>query len=333
MTRIGLVLGGGGVVGQAYHAGVLAVLQHDVGFDARTADLIVGTSAGSITGALLRLGVSPEDLAAWTVKAPLSGDGEVLQQLAGIDVPELAPFRPLELLTRPARLPGWHMVRRALTHPVRFRPLAAGLALLAPGRHDIVAQLAALEELEVSRWPEGDLWICAVRRRDGRRVVFGRPGSPRAPLHLAVGASCAVPGYFAPVEIGRHSYVDGGVHSPTNAALLRGCGLDLAIVVSPMSGPPGMVPDLYAATRRYSARLLQREIRALEQAGVATVVFTPSAAEQRAMGNDMMSRKRLDEVLQQSFFAAGAAAARSEVHGLLRTAVEEWPSDGEAAAG
>ncbi|NYJ07369.1 patatin-like phospholipase family protein [Petropleomorpha daqingensis] len=321
MTRVGLVLGGGGVVGQAYHAGVLAVLQHDVGFDARTADLVVGTSAGSITGALLRLGVSPEDLAAWTVKAPLSGDGEVLAQLAGTDVPELAPFRPLELLSRPARLPGWHMVRRALSNPLRFRPLAAGLALLAPGKHDIVAQLAALEELETTTWPERDLWICAVRRRDGRRVVFGRPGSPPAPLHLAVAASCAVPGYFAPVEIGGHGYVDGGVHSPTNAALLRGCGLDLAIVVSPMSGPPGVVPDLYAATRRYSARLLQREVRALEQTGVRTVVFTPSAAEQKAMGNDMMSRERLDEVIQQSFFAAGAAAAREDARALLKEAL------------
>ena len=50
MTRIGLVLGGGGVVGQAYHAGVLAVLEHDLGFDPRSADVVVGTSAGSITG-------------------------------------------------------------------------------------------------------------------------------------------------------------------------------------------------------------------------------------------------------------------------------------------
>jgi NTE family protein len=320
MTRIGLVLGGGGVVGQAYHSGVLAVLQHDLGFDARQADLVVGTSAGSITGTLLRLGVSPEDLAAWTVKAPLSSDDDVLAHLAGTDVPELAPLRPRDLLSRPAGLPSWHMVRRAVTRPWLFRPLAAGLALLAPGRHDIVAQLAALRELGTGTWPQ-QLWITAVRRRDGRRVVFGRPGSPSAPLHLAVAASCSVPGYFAPVEIGGTSYVDGGDHSPTNAALLRGCGLDLAIVVSPMSGPPGLRPDVYAATRRYSARLLAREVRALERAGVRTVVFTPGEAEQRVMGNDMMARDRVDQVLQQSFFAAGARAAERDARELLRSAV------------
>ncbi len=222
MTRVGLVLGGGGVVGQAYHSGVLAVLEHDFGFDARTVDVIVGTSAGSITGTLLRLGVSAEDLAAWTVKAPLSDEGDVMRHVAGTRVPDLAPFRPLSVLRRPLGLPGRHMVQRALTRPWRFRPLAAGMALLPPGRHDIVEQLAALRELERPEWPQPPLWICAVRRRDGRRVVFGRPGTPPVPIHLAVAASCAVPGYFAPVQIGGHSYLDGGVHSPTNAAVLRG---------------------------------------------------------------------------------------------------------------
>src|SRR3954462_8370807 len=133
MTRIGLVLGGGGVVGQGYHSGVLAVLQHDFGFDARNADMIVGTSAGSITGTLLRLGVSPEDLAAWPVTAPLSSDDDVLAHLAGTDVPELHPPRPRALLSRPAGRPSWHRVRRAVTRPGLCRPLAAGLALLAPG--------------------------------------------------------------------------------------------------------------------------------------------------------------------------------------------------------
>jgi NTE family protein len=317
---VGLVLGGGGVVGQAYHSGVLAVLENDFGFDARQADMIVGTSAGSITGTLLRLGVKAEDLAAWTVKAPLSGEDDVLRQIAETPLPELAPLNPLELIRRPLRLPGRHMLARALTRPMQFRPMAAGMALMAPGRHDILEQLAALRELERPQWPERDLWICAVRRRDGRRVVFGRPGAPDAPIHLAVGASCAVPGYFAPVRIGRHSYIDGGVHSPTNAALLRGQRLDVVIVIAPMSGPTGWRPGFFPAARRYSDRLLRREVRALEAQGVKTVVFTPGPAEQQVMGTDMMSRERLDKVLQQSFLAAGAYAATSEVADLLRSA-------------
>jgi NTE family protein len=322
VTRVGLVLGGGGVVGQAYHSGVLAVLEHDFGWDPRSADMIVGTSAGSITGTLLRLGVSAEDLAAWTVKAPLSGDDVVLRQMAEATIPELAPFRPLELLRRPLRLPGRHMVARALTRPLQFRPMAAGMALMAPGRHDILEQLAALRELERPEWPQPGLWICAVRRRDGRRVVFGRPGSPEAPIHRAVGASCAVPGYFAPVQIGRHSYVDGGVHSPTNAAVLRGQGLDTVVVIAPMSGPAGWRPGIFPAARRYAERLLQREVRALQAEGIRTVVFSPGPGEQQVMGTDMMSRRRLDEVIQQSFLTAGAYAATPEVADLIRRAAD-----------
>jgi NTE family protein len=322
VTRVGLVLGGGGVVGQAYHSGVLAVLEHDFGWDPRSADMIVGTSAGSITGTLLRLGVSAEDLAAWTVKAPLSGDDVVLRQMAEAAIPELAPFRPLELLRRPLRLPGRHMVARALTRPLQFRPMAAGMALMAPGRHDILEQLAALRELERPEWPQPDLWICAVRRRDGRRVVFGRPGSPEAPIHRAIGASCAVPGYFAPVQIGRHSYVDGGVHSPTNAAVLRGQGLDTVVVIAPMSGPAGWRPGIFPAARRYAERLLQREVRALQAEGIRTVVFSPGPGEQQVMGTDMMSRRRLDEVIQQSFLTAGAYAATPEVADLIRRAAD-----------
>jgi NTE family protein len=322
MTRVGLVLGGGGVVGQAYHSGVLAVLEHDFGFDARKVEVIVGTSAGSITGTLLRLGVSAEDLAAWTVKAPLSGEGDVMRHIAETSVPDLAPFRPLSLLRRPLRPPGRHMVQRALTRPWQFRPLAAGMALLAPGRNDIIEQLAALRELEQPEWPEPALWICAVRRRDGRRVVFGRPGTPQVPIHLAVAASCAVPGYFAPVHIDGHSFVDGGVHSPTNAATLRGSGLDLAIIISPMSGSAGWRPDFYAAARRHSSRLLDREVRALEAEGIRTVVFAPGAGEQQVMGNDMMSRNRLNEVIRESFLAAGRRAATPAVIDLIQMAAE-----------
>jgi NTE family protein len=129
-----------------------------------------------------------------------------------------------------------------------------------------------------------------------------------------------VPGYFAPVVIGGRSHVDGGVHSPTNAAVLRGLGLDLVIVVSPMSGAAGWRPDFYAAARRHSTRLLDREVRALEAEGIRTVVFAPGAREQQVMGTDMMSRARLNEVIQESFLATGRRAAEPAVADLIRLA-------------
>src|SRR5579863_6043295 len=75
---IGLVLGAGGVVGQAYQAGVLAALQREIGWDPRAATTIVGTSAGAVTGAALRAGVPGPDLAASLYGAPPSRQGAAI---------------------------------------------------------------------------------------------------------------------------------------------------------------------------------------------------------------------------------------------------------------
>ena len=319
MSGVGLVLGAGGVVGQAYHAGVLAALEHDCGWDPRTAEVIVGTSAGSITGTLLRANVPASELAAWTVRAPLTTEGRVLHQMLGTEIPDFEPFRLMHLLRLAPNLPGWELLRNVAIRPWNLRPMVAALALLAPGRFDIATRLAMLREVEGQSWPARDLWICAVRRSDGRRVVFGRPGSPDVPLHLAIAASCAVPGYFAPVKIDDQSYVDGGAHSPTNAATLRTRALDLVIVVSPMSGPARLPTDLYGASRWHAARVARREVRALRESGTAVVVFRPGRVEQEAIGNNFMARDRVDQIVQEAFLGAGSFVAKPDIRRLLAT--------------
>src|SRR5437763_1833905 len=79
-------------------------------------------------------------------------------------------------------------------------------------------------------------------------------------LARAVAASCAIPGYFHPVEINGEVYVDGGVHSPTNAGVLRGHELDLVLVSSPMSVDLSAVrPTLDVGVRAAMHRYLRRE--------------------------------------------------------------------------
>jgi NTE family protein len=149
--------------------------------------------------------------------------------------------------------------------------------------------------------------------------VFGRPGSPPVPLHLAIAASCAVPGYFTPVDIDGHTYVDGGAHSPTNAAILRARSLSLVIVVSPMSGPAPRVPtNLAEGLRWHAARMVRREVAALRAGGTPVIVFRPGHEEQAVMGDDFMSRERVDKIVGAAFLAAGRyAAARADVRDLL----------------
>jgi NTE family protein len=307
MANIGLVLGAGGIVGQAYHAGVLAALEAEAGWDARRADLIVGTSAGSITATLLRGGVPASDLAAWTTRTPLSLEGHLLEELFGREFPELEPLRVSHLLRRPSP-PSPALVQRLLLRP--WQPPGVGLllTLVAPGRTDISRLLEPLRSVEPPGWHDGDMWICAVRRRDGRRVIFGRPGSPKVPLHLGVAASCAVPGYFAPVTIDGISYVDGGVHSPTNAAVTARQGLRTVIVVSPMSGAQGIPTDVMSVVRRHASFRLRFEVRALIGVGVEVIVFEPDASVQEVMSREWLSRERVDEITRAAF-----ASARSQL--------------------
>ena len=159
--------------------GVLAALEQDVGWDPAYGRVIVGSSAGSVTGAALRLGVAASDLA-----ARADGRPAVPRRARPSSTPSTAPTRPC-----PSPSPGDLAPRLA---PAVARaadpddPPAVGAPgrppsparCCPPGRYDLRERTEVLDQLG-SGWPTG-LWICAARRDDGRRVVFGRAGSPFA---------------------------------------------------------------------------------------------------------------------------------------------------------
>ena len=133
--------------------------------------------------------------------------------------------------------------------------------------------------------------ICAARQDDGRRVVFGR-GAPSSLVSDAVAASCAIPSYFAPVPIGSRHYVDGGVHSATNADVLVHADLDVVIVVSPMSAAHGTSRTADAGVRWAMHRRLEREIRRVRAQGTKVVRFEPRPATLAVMGLNAMAEDR-----------------------------------------
>ena len=92
-ARVALVLGAGGVVGHAFHVGVLSALADELDWDARCVQLVVGTSAGSVVAASLRAGLSPADLRRRLTGEPLSPEGTALMDRAqaalnAIDIPD-----------------------------------------------------------------------------------------------------------------------------------------------------------------------------------------------------------------------------------------------------
>jgi len=328
--RIGLVLGAGGAVGHAFHAGVLAALTDETGWDARDAQIIVGTSAGSLVGAFVRAGLSGTDLAARATDEPMSDEGRELVDRAVAATQHLAPI--------PSRPPRRHGVptmsalaarTSAAFQPWSVRPGAVAAAALPAGRISTDVIASGVRPL-FDHWPDRTLWINAVDLHRGRRVTFGRDGAPAADVASAVAASCAIPGFFAPVSIDGVRYVDGGTHSPTNADLVAGLGLDLVVISSPMSVARNSVrlaPDQPA--RRLSRLTLAAELTRVRRGGTPVLTFQPTSADLGVMGLNAMDPARGAEVVRQARRSArdrlGRPDARDRVV-LLDAATASGPT-------
>lgn len=312
--NIVVVLGAGGVVGHAFHVGVLSALLDEFGWDARRARLIVGTSAGSVVAASLRAGLGPSDLRRRVAGEPLSPEGEMLVGRAqaalaasgegsnGDDDADTAEERAFGAITRRLRIASPERVRRAFREPWRVTPGSLVSAVLPAGRRSTAHLRAPYDAMIGPRWPDKHTWIVAVELDVGRRVVFGRPGAPVVTVGAAVEASCAIPGYFAPVTVDGNRYVDGGVHSTTNADLGadRDAPPDLVIVSAPMSAVSGAVPrSRTLSLRQLVRRQVAGEVAALRAKGIPTVTFQPTADDLAVMVGESMNPAKASTVCAQ----------------------------------
>jgi NTE family protein len=302
-----LVLGAGGLTGQAFHLGVLTALSDLTGFDGRKADVVVGTSAGSLVAAALTAGFGAADQAAM-----LHGDqpsAEASQRLNRLRAKAKSlPVLEEEAIARRGPLaPG--ALLAAARRPWGVRPAAVMSGLLPAGRNTTHGISRGITHLHGQDWPGSGLRICAVRARDARRVVFGSPNAPKVDVGTAVAASCAIPGYFSPVFIDGQPYVDGGAHSPTNADVVRRDEPDLVVISSPMSFGPGGTRTPDALIRLAVRRYLAREVRLLRRRGATVVVFQPSPHDLAAMGLNPMKLVRGPDIVET---AAATVKARLE---------------------
>lgn len=249
-----LVLGGGGVTGVAWELGVLAGLA-EVGLDPAAAETVIGTSAGSVVGALLRSGSALEELYAGQLT---DASGEVADRVTGAVV---------------ARL-GWAALRGR--DPVRARVRIGRMALSASTMPEPRRRAVIAARLGADRWPVAPLRVTAVDAVSGEFVVFDRDSG--VSLVDAVGASCAVPGVWPPVTIGERRYIDGGMRSPVNADLARGARR--VLVLAPVTrglGPIGRLRD---------------QVTALRGAGARVVVVSPDGGARRAIGRNVLDPAR-----------------------------------------
>jgi NTE family protein len=297
--RIGLVLGAGGVLGGAWLTGALEALAAETGWEAANADHVIGTSAGSVLAALIAGGVASTSLSA--------EDREAIFEAVLGQSGEMRRFEwreqgaPWWRLNFPGSL-GMCVSGRGRARAEMFFRLVCGIV-----PHGVLSGRPIESTINAwagEAWPEPrNCWIVACDYHTGRRIAFGRTGAPDATLGQAVAASCAIPGYYRPQRIGGRLYVDGGVHSMSNLDLLGGLGLDLVVVLSPLSShhavpfwrPLGRVLSAY---RWLAARQVEAEASVLRSQGTEVVIIEPTGDDIAAMGVNLMNAGRRHQVLE-----------------------------------
>src|SRR3954464_5516984 len=122
--KVGLVLGAGGVMGGAWLTGGLHALPTETGWDPASADVVVGTSAGSMMGALLASGVPPWFMVAHSAGETFEGLNDAVGRPPGeADRAAGAVFRA-DAGAFPFVPGSWKLVLSSLRGPFSHRPTA-----------------------------------------------------------------------------------------------------------------------------------------------------------------------------------------------------------------
>lgn len=263
-----LALGAGGLVGTAWMAGLACGLR-DSGVDLGEADLIVGTSAGAITAALLATGQDPGRLA--TPVRPADSDSTPLQ----IDGRRLSE--------------AFTVLGSAASNPAEARRRVGRLALAAETGPEQahIARMSAMAGTD--QWPDRKLLIAVLDAETGEQEIFDSASG--ASLPAAVAASTAFPGIYPPITVNGRRYMDGSLQSATNADLAAGART--LVVIDPQA-------------HLFPRELLHQE---LAVAGAHTVVtIEPDPASIRAFGSDLNDRTTWEPAYQAGLGQAAEAA-------------------------
>ena len=300
--------------------GALSALVDEAGFEASAADVIVGTSAGSVLASFIARGVDTEALARHHRGHAAPGDPAV-----DYDYDAAGPLPPS---------PRWGTVgsRRLLAatarRPHRISPAAALSAMLPVGRGSLepIGKLVQGRDGTEPSWPTSpQLWIVATDFETGRRTVFGTDGAPEATVSEAVMASCAIPAWYQPMVINGRRYIDGGTCSATSADLLARQSLDEVYVLAPMASfeldrPSSALARIERQLRRATTRRLLREAEKLRAVGTSVTMLAPGPEDLEVIGANMMDPRRRVEVFETSVRTSSrslrAAAAPAKHEGL-----------------
>jgi len=277
-TGTALVLGGGGSTGNAWLIGVIAGL-YESGLDVTSADLTVGTSAGS-TAAAQFAGASPSALFAATIAfappARPGATGAVANQLE----------RTNTVIAASADLAD---MRR------RMGAAALGREAASDGTWQDQWRATVASRLPSQQWPERRVLITAVDAETGDGVTFDR--SSGVELADAIAASCSS---GLPFTIRDRKYIDGGYRVNADNADLA-TGYARVLVLSPFGGR-SLTPVEWGTH-------LSNQVEALRASGSSVATIFPGTDSAHLFGVNGMDLS-LRPAAAQAGYDLGVARAQ-----------------------
>ncbi len=325
MSRVGLVLGGGGITGAAYEMAALMAIELATGWDANQAEVVVGTSSGAFVTALVR----NDSLDLDSLVLPEDDRSDVTERIRG------------HIYSRGPGVAMGQWVRHGIVPGVRRPGLTMFLGSPAPYHAGGLAEwvITHVGPEAGLGWPARPTAIVAHDMRAGSRVAFGTAEAPDVALAEAVAASSAIPLVFRPYPIGDDLYVDGGVSSGTHADLVLGSPrpLDLVLILAPMA------VETSRKRARFHERMFDRvgnRSLALEKALIHeawphcdVVVLTPSPSVQNASRPNPMDPARSVPTFMRTLIAMKRTLAEPNVWARLQEHLGTHPTPARRAIG
>ncbi|HYL36472.1 MAG TPA: patatin-like phospholipase family protein [Bryobacteraceae bacterium] len=289
MITRALVLGGGGPVGIAWEAGLLAGFSQ-AGLDLSQADFIVGTSAGSVVGAQVAMGGSITALADAIASEDPEHPPPSPSRSLGSGPPDLSVL-----------IQKMHKAASSTDPPEQVRAELGAFALQAKTMSEdafVTSFAPAIRDYPEGFWP--DRFACtAVDTADGSFMLWNRDS--HVGLARAVASSCCVPGIYPPVTINGRRYMDGGMKSAINADVAKGYNVVFVVAPTGTMAAPGM---------EGFRRRIEAELEIVRASGSRLEFIAPDAASMESFGLNLMDYRRRPAAAKAGLNQGRADAAR-----------------------
>jgi len=324
-----MVLCGGGITGWLWEVGVLTALQDYLGNTAGVLEFesYVGTSAGSLAGALLAAGVPPSAIYRSVIKhhdTYISFNREDFYGVCWSSVWHWLSGIPGRVLAGLAAF---------LRHPLRSSLSDVAVSLfesLPPGIFTNKNLERYVERVFArNRLPNA---FAGLKRHftatstdldSGERVLMGSSDNADVPLATALAASASVPVFFTPMRVKGRDLVDGGIGRVAHLDVATARGAQFAVIINPMipllntgeapclgrrvseAGPAAIVNQTYKIDCMIKLReSLEGEVAA--HPGLRFVLIEPSRQGLLLWQTNLMSLQWRLELMIQGYHDAAA---------------------------